>query len=184
VSIRSRILSACDFAFVSKRERTASHPSSGPAGIESMPTQTQVSVARAAVVAVLLASACARTPDDKRIRETIAQMQNAVEAGAPRDFMQSVSTDFTGNEGSVDHDGLANLVRIQALRSAHQGVLLGPIEVRLNGDRATADFTATLTGRSDGAIVPERASIFSITSSWRKQGADWRCYNAKWEQKL
>jgi hypothetical protein len=138
----------------------------------------------ALVAALLLTGGCTRTPDDKRIRDAIAQMQKAVEGGSPRDFMQYVSADFTGNDGTVDHDGLANVVRVQVLRSAHQGVLLGPIDVKMDGDRATANFTATLTGRSDDAIVPERASIFAIASSWRKQGADWRCYNAKWEQKL
>jgi len=149
-----------------------------------MLSKSKVTVFIALAVAMLLASACTRTPDEKRIRDTIAQMQKAVEAGSPRDFMQSISADFTGNDGTVDHDGLANILRLQVLRNAHQGVLLGPIEVKLDGDRATADFTATLTGRNADAILPERASIFSITSSWRRQGSEWRCYNAKWEQKV
>jgi hypothetical protein len=136
------------------------------------------------VVAALLAAACTRTPDEQRIRETIAQMQKAVEDGAPRDFMRHVSTDFTGNQGTVDHAGLANVLRVEVLRSADQDVLLGPIEVELQGDRATANVTATLAGRGTGSVVPERASVFSIKSSWRKEGADWRCYNAVWEQKL
>jgi hypothetical protein len=133
---------------------------------------------------ILLAAGCTRTPDEQRIRETITQMQRAVEEGAPRDFMAHVSTDFTGNQGTVDHDGLGNLLRIEVLRNEHQSVLLGPIDIELQGDRATAKVTATLTGRNTGSVVPERASIFAITSSWRKDGSSWHCYNAVWEQKL
>jgi hypothetical protein len=135
-------------------------------------------------LAAILLVACSRTPDEQRIRETIAQMQKAVEQGAPRDFMAYVSTDFIGNQGAVDRDGFANVLRFEVLRNERQTVLLGPIDVVLQGDRATAHLTVTLSGRSSGTIMPERASVFSIASSWRKEGSTWRCYNAKWEQEL
>lgn len=136
------------------------------------------------VMGLTLFAACARTPDEQRIRDTIAQMQNAVEEGAPRGFMAHVSTDFTGNDGTVDHDGLANALRIEVLRNERQSVLLGPIDLELHGDRATANMTATLSGRSTSSVMPERESIFSITSSWRREGSEWRCYDANWERKL
>ncbi len=98
--------------------------------------------------------------------------------------MAYVSADFIGNQGEVDRNGLANVLRVEVLRNERQTVLLGPIDVTLQGDRATAHVTATLSGRSNGAIVPERASVISITSSWRREGSAWRCYNAKWEQEL
>ncbi len=136
------------------------------------------------VLEMTLLVACSRTPDEQRIRETIAQMQKAVEQGAPRDFMAYVSTDFIGNEGTVDRAGLANVLRAEVLRNEKQTVLLGPIDIVLQGDRATARMTATLTGRGSNAVMPARASIFFIASSWRKEGSTWRCYNAKWEQEL
>jgi hypothetical protein len=42
---------------------------------------------------------------------------------------------------------------------------------------------ATFTGGS-GGLLPERGSIYSITSWWKRQGRDWICYSAHWEQKL
>ena len=135
-------------------------------------------------VSILLLSACTRTPDEQRIRETIAQMQTAIAEGAPRDFMAHISDDFIGDRGTVDRNGLANLLRIEALRNEKEKVLLGPIDVTLQGERATATLTATFAGGSSGSVMPERASIYSITSSWRKEGSNWRCYNAQWEQKL
>jgi len=127
--------------------------------------------------------ACHRTPDEQLIRDAIASMQQAVEAGKPRDFIAHVSSDFTGNDGTVDRDALMNILRVEVLRNEHAGVTLGPIDVDVQGERATVHVTATLTG-SSGGLVPERASIYAITSGWRKESGEWRCYNASWQQKL
>jgi ketosteroid isomerase-like protein len=137
----------------------------------------------AAFALALLLVACHRAPDEQRIRETIATMQQAIEARAPREFIGYVTKDFTGNEGQVDRDGLMNILRIEVLRNEHAGVTLGPIDVDVQGDRATVHVTATLTGGS-GRLLPEHASVYAITSGWRREGRDWRCYNASWEQKL
>ena len=130
-----------------------------------------------------LLAACHRTPDEQRIRESIAAMQKAIEGGQPREFMSYIAGDFTGNDGTVDRDGLANILRVEVLRSEKAGVTLGPIDVELQGDRAIVHVTATLTG-SSGGLLPERGSIYAITSGWRKEAAEWRCYNASWQQKL
>ena len=130
-----------------------------------------------------LLAACHRTPDEQRIRMSIEAMQQAIEAGQPRDFMSHVAKDFTGNEGTVDRDALMNILRVEVLRNQKAGVTLGPIDVDLQDDRATVHVTATLTGGS-GGLLPERGSIYAITSGWRREGSDWRCYNASWEQKL
>jgi ketosteroid isomerase-like protein len=137
-----------------------------------------------AVCAILaLLAACHRTPDEQRIRESIHAMQKAIEAGKPRDFMSYIAKDFTGNDGTVDRDGLANILRVEVLRNEKAGATLGPIDVDLQGDRAIVHVTATLTGGS-GGLLPEHGSIYAITSGWRREGSEWRCYNATWEQKL
>ena len=110
-------------------------------------------------------------------------MQAAVESRSPRDFLRFVTADFTGNENAVDRDALGNLLRVEILRNEQVGVTLGPIEIDLQGDRATVHVTATLTG-GKGGLIPERGAIYSITSGWRREGRDWRCYTASWEQNL
>ena len=140
-------------------------------------------IAVCVLIAVLGLIACARKPDEVRIRDAIASMQQAVEAHQPRDFMAYVSTDFTGQEGSVDREELANILRVEVLRNDKVGVALGPLGVELQGDRATLHVVATLTGGT-GGLLPEHGAIYSITSGWKRDGNDWRCYNASWEQKL
>jgi ketosteroid isomerase-like protein len=133
-------------------------------------------------VAILL-GACSHTPDEQRIRNAIAAMQQAVEAHQPRDFMNYVSADFTGEDGTVDRQGLANILRAEVLRNDVVGVTLGRIDIQMQGSRATVHVTATLTGGS-GGLLPEHGAIYAITSGWKRDGNDWRCYNASWEQKL
>ena len=132
---------------------------------------------------VVLLAACHRAPDEQRIRDAVAAMQQAAEARPPRDFMAYVSSDFTGNDGAVDRNGLMNVLRAEVLRNEKVGVVLGPIDIDLQGDRATVRVTATLAGGS-GGLLPEHASAYAITSGWRREGREWRCYNANWEQKL
>ena len=133
-----------------------------------------------AVLALLLVAACSRTPAETRIRESIAAMQAAVEAREPKTFMRYVADDFTGDKGSVDRTQVHNLMRAQFLRNEAIGVTLGPIDVELMGQRATATVTATLTGGS-GGWLPERGGAYRFTTGWKEDGGEWRCISAEWE---
>ena len=123
--------------------------------------------------------ACSRKPDEQRIRDTIGAMQTAMETRQSRDFMAHIAADFTGNDGSVDREGLHNVLRGVALQNEKLGVTLGPITIELRGDRATADLIATFTGGS-GGMLPERGAVYSIHSAWRRVGSEWQCYSGKW----
>lgn len=126
---------------------------------------------------------CHRTPDEQLIRNAIASMQQALENGSPRDFMSHVDGDFTGQDGRYDRNGLHNLLRIEVLRNDKIAVTLGPIDVDMQGDRATVHVVATLTG-GPGGWLPERGALYTFTSGWRKRGSDWYCYNATWHRKF
>ncbi len=138
--------------------------------------------------AALLVSACTRTPDEQRIREAMAAMQQAMETRQPRDFLAHVDADFIGNnsggsEGAVNRALLGNILRAEILRNDKIGVSLGAIDVQIQGNRATAHVVATLTGGAGGAL-PERVAVYSIVSGWKRDGRDWICYNASWTQQL
>ena len=137
----------------------------------------------ACVVIALLGAACSRTPDEQRIRPTIAAMQQAMEQREPRSFMAHVADDFVGNEAAFDREALHNLLRAEVLRNDAIGVTLGPIEIEMQDDRATARLTATITGGS-GGLLPEHGAIYTIRSGWRRQGRDWVCFSAEWKQEL
>lgn len=131
----------------------------------------------------LLVAACSRPPDEERIRAAMAAMQEALEGGKPSDFMEHVSADFTGADGSVDREALHNLLRAQVLGNASIGIMTGPVDVERNGDRATVRVTATFTG-GNARWLPERGSVYRLTSGWREVEGDWKVFNAQWERAL
>lgn len=133
--------------------------------------------------AAIALAACSRTPDDQRIRADIQAMQRAAEDRNPRQFLEHVASDFKGNQGGLDREGLGNLLRMLVLRNEKIGVTLGPIDVDIQADRATAQLIATLTG-GQGGLIPDRGAIYSIKSAWRRDGKDWICFAATWDQTL
>ena len=72
------------------------------------------------VLFLALAAGCARAPAEQRLRDTIAAMETAIEANQVNDFLDGVSSEFTGNGGQYDRRSLHALLRAMALR--HQRV--------------------------------------------------------------
>ena len=150
-----------------------------------MPSTSWSIPARAVITGILtlLVVACSRAPDEERIGAAIADMQAALEEARPADFMRHVSDDFTGSDGSIDRQGLHNLLRAQVIANERIGIVAGPLEFERNGDRITVGVTATFTGGS-ARWLPERGSIYRLTSGWRLVDGEWRCFNAQWERTL
>ena len=54
--------------------------------------------------------------------------------------------------------------------------------MKLIGDRATANFTAAITGGP--GLLPDQAQVYDIETGWRLEGADWKLISAKWKPQL
>ncbi len=130
-----------------------------------------------AVAAALLAG-CSTPPDEARLRRTIAEMQQAAEARKPGDVVEAVSDDFAGSNG-LDRDRLRRLLQAAMLRNQQIGVTLGPLDVAVDGDRATVRFVAMTTG-GRGGLIPERARGYRVVSEWRIEDGEWRVVRADW----
>lgn len=125
-----------------------------------------------------LLSGCTQDPPEVRLRARIAQMQEALEARKPGDFMQGVAEDFGSAEG-MDRQALHDLLRLQVLRHARIGVSLGPLEVTVRGDRATVSFPAMTTGGQEAGL-PDSARPWAVTSDWRDGADGWQLIHARW----
>ncbi|NID14019.1 nuclear transport factor 2 family protein [Luteibacter yeojuensis] len=136
------------------------------------------------MLCLLLASlsACRHAPDEDRVREAIAAIAEAAEAGKAGDTVEALTEDFEGNAGALDRRGLANLVRLYALRGQTVHVLMGPTEVTPRGDRMVATFTVTLT--AGAGVLPDNAGAYEVETGWRKDGSEWRCFTATWKRAL
>ncbi len=122
---------------------------------------------------------CSGEAPEAALRAQLGEMQAAASAGEPGEFMRGVTDDFIGNQG-MDRAALHNLLRLQMLGRSNIGATLGPLDVDLQGDRATVRFSAVLTAGA-GSRLPDSVGAYSITSGWRREDDEWRVYYAQWE---
>ena len=141
-------------------------------------TRTAMNFMRTALIVLALA-ACSREPPEQRLRQAVADMQQAVEQGRPNDFMANVADDFIGN-GGLDRDCLQRLLRAQLLLNAKVGVSSGPLTVTMQRQSATVEFSVLLTG-GDGRLLPQRGQLQQVRSNWREHDGRWQLHGAEWE---
>ena len=109
-------------------------------------------------------------------------MRAGAEARRAAAVLDAIAADFTGQNGEVDRERLARIVKLEFLRNEAIGVALGPIAVGIDGDRATARFEMTLSDRSR-RWLPSGSETYAVVSGWRREGEGWVCYNATWTAK-
>lgn len=139
------------------------------------------------ISAVLLATVaalagCRHAPPEQALRDTVAQMQKAGESHDVAGFMDHVAEDFAGPDG-MDRQRLRQFLAVTSLRNRDIGVTLGPLDVKVFGDRATVDFTLGASGGS-GAWLPDRAQVYQVRTGWRREGNDWLLLSAQWKPTL
>lgn len=140
-----------------------------------------------AALGLLLALAlpgCHHGSDEDQVRQAIASAASAARDNDSGGVLAQVSDDFIGDDGDLDRRGLKRMLVVRAFRHDSTGVLIGPISVERQGDRLVATFTLTLTGGKPGSLLPDRADVFAMSTAWKREGRDWRCYSATWKQKF
>jgi hypothetical protein len=139
-------------------------------------------------IAILLAglvigvAGCHHTPDETLIRQSLdAAVQAAEEADASA-LTARLTDDFDGNSGAMSRQDITGLLRMARLRGETLHAVLGPVDVEKRSDRYVTDFTVTLT--SGGKIFPSQLGVYKVEAAWRKDGDEWRCYEATWTQQF
>jgi hypothetical protein len=123
-----------------------------------------------------------RTPDEKLIRQSIDAAIQATEQADASALSALLTDDFDGNSGAMTQQDVANPLRLARLRGETLHAVLGPVDVEKRGKRYVANFTVTLT--SGGKVFPAQLGVYKVEAAWRKDGREWRCYEATWTQRL
>ena len=132
----------------------------------------------AGLALAMVLAACGGDDPAAALKREIGEMEAAVEARKPGEFLQRVTEDFAGNDGQVDKRMLHAMLASQLLGEQGVSVTLGPIDVRMHdADTATVKVSALVLG---GRWLPERGETLEIESGWKRVGGEWRCYAAKW----
>lgn len=134
------------------------------------------------LLAVVGMTACHHQPAEQQVRQAIESAAAAARANDPSGVLAVVSDDFTGNDGDLDRRDLHRLLALRALRQDRTGILLGPISFERKGDRIVAHFKLVLTGGKPGDLLTDQSSIRTMTTAWRREDGEWRCYSANWSR--
>lgn len=128
-------------------------------------------------VLLLVLAACSRSTPEQALRERIAQMQQGIEQREPSAVIAPLAGDFLGNAG-MDRQAMERLLRAQLLLNQRIEVVLGPVDVRIDGHNAQADFSAVLAG-GNGRLF-ERGRLHQVSTHWRLHDGQWQLYRAQW----
>ena len=124
---------------------------------------------------------CSREPPEQALRATIEAMQVAAEARDSEALVASVSEQFAGPDG-MGRDEFRRYLALLWLRNREVGVSVGPLELKLIGERATVEFTAAARGGQ--GWMPDRAQVYRVRTGWQREGGDWKLISAEWEPAL
>jgi hypothetical protein len=149
-----------------------------------LPTRKPLGGMRGLLIAMTWAAAavlagCSAPPDEAALRDRIAGLQAAVEARDADTLLDAVDPEFGGPEG-MDRDGLRRYATLMLLRQQNVGVVVGPVEVALHGDRASASFDAVVSGSN--RFLPEGVEARRVETVWRRDGDEWVLVSADWSK--
>ena len=131
---------------------------------------------------LLALSACSRPAPEQALRDTIAQMQSAIEARDASALDEHIAEDFIGPEG-MDRKDARRLAQVVFLRNRDIGATLGPLQMRVEGEHATVRFSVALTGGS-GTLLPDSAQVYEVSTGWRMRGEEWELVSADWTPRM
>jgi len=132
-------------------------------------------------VIVMLAGlpACSTDDDATKINNTLAEIQQTVEARLPREFVSHLAEGFEDQKGR-NAQALRGFLAGLFLRNATIHVFLKDVEIQLNGGSATSSCLVTVTGGQ--GIIPERMRRLLLLLEWKKESGDWKVYRANWRE--
>ena len=135
-----------------------------------------------AVLFVTLLGACSRSDPEKELRAAVDAMQAAIQAKNTSGFLDHVADDFTRESGNFDKKEARRILAGVFLTHQSINVVSTVRDIKIDGQRATAQITVLATGSS--GLLPERGQSWTFSTHWRREAGAWRVFNAEWKEAL
>jgi len=129
-----------------------------------------------------LAAACGRSDPERELRATSDSMAQAIEKREPAAFLDAMADDFSRESGAFGKQDAKRTLVAAILRNEQINVSAAVTEVRIDGDRAFARVRVVATGGA--GLLPERGETWDFESAWRRDGGQWKVFNAEWREGL
>lgn len=139
------------------------------------------SAALALAFGIIILTACNEPLTvEQQVIVTIREMEEKVEAGERRPFMDYLSDDFTAQGGSMNREQVRVLFVYQLNRHKRLHAQLFPISVSETGEnQAVAKFRALVTGGP--GWLPDSGQVFDFETAWKHQEGEWLLTSANWD---
>lgn len=132
---------------------------------------------RLVLLLALLPLGCARSPDEKMIREAVAATALAAERKDSAGVVRHLSPDFRDGSGE-GRAAFRGMLEEQFRSTSRSYVFVSGLKVQLTGDSADVSLRVALSGSS--RFIPERGRLYDVSSVWRKEAGGWRVVRAWW----
>jgi hypothetical protein len=117
---------------------------------------------------------------EQQVITVIRDMEEHIEAGERRPFMEYVSAEFAGQNRAMTRDQLNALVLYQLHQHQRVHAQLFPIQVTTGiPGEAEARFSALLTGGR--GWLPDNGQVYEFITRWRHQDDKWVLISAQWK---
>jgi hypothetical protein len=117
---------------------------------------------------------------EDQVRERIAAMEEAGEAGKRIAFMGFVAEGFQAQQDSMSRDDFQRFMFLQMSQQRRIHAQLFPITVDVSGPNlAIARFKVLVTG--GGGLIPDDGQLFNVETEWVLEDGDWLLWRADWQ---
>lgn len=130
----------------------------------------------------VFAAGCGRSDPERELRATIDAMAQAIEKREPAAFLDAMADDFSRESGAFGKQDAKRTLVAAILRNEKIHVSAAVTDVRIDGDRAFARVRVVATGGA--GLLPERGQTWDFESAWRREGGQWKVFNAEWREGL
>jgi hypothetical protein len=131
-----------------------------------------------AVLAIASLVACTTAPPEQALRSTIKETTAAIEGREAAVLSRHLAADFVGPEG-LDREGAVRLAKLMFHRHRQVGVVVGPMDLDLQGSHATVRTTAVVAG-GEQPLLPEAARAYRVVAGWRLEDGQWALTSLDW----
>ena len=117
--------------------------------------------------------------------ETVAMIhsgEEAIERREPAAILDAMTDDFSRESGAFGKQDAKRTLLAAILRNEKIHVSAAVTEVRIDGDRAFARVRVVAAGGA--GLLPERGQTWDFESAWRREGGQWKVFNAEWREGL
>lgn len=133
------------------------------------------------VLALAVLMGCGKKDPQNALEQAAQDLQDAIAARQTGKAMERIHADFQGASG-MDRQQARQMMTGLFLRYQNIGLLVVGRECRLDKgfyDRGHCSARVGVTGAQ--GLIPERADLYQVESTWQLAGKEWQLREIRWE---